>query len=475
VLVGLLGVSLATRGGEVNVAAGTGADTTISETDTTPEAVEDGIAALGPGEASGEIFLEAAGSPGPDSFTGGEVFAAPVSSTTLPETTTTSSTTVAPATSEPGQVVVQGRTGDRPGLYGGTRDSSRCDAAGMLRFLADHPTEAGAWIDAINSDPNLRWGENGTSIDVADLPSYFDDLTPVTLTEDTRVTNHGFRNGRPTPRQSVLQAGTAVLVDRFGVPRAKCACGNPLIPPKPAPTAPTYVGTPWPTWGSTIVIVVQPAVTVIDGFVLIDLWGGTTFERPAGTGGADDRVASGVATAGAVVSVHVAEPLAPAGGYEIDAPYDVAYFTVDLDPAVLSWIALSGSGAPVDQPAGVGSDRSADGVADILFADVDDLLFVEVTKDGDEASALIHDNDAMGTPTGNQAVIYGYHPSVWFVSHIDWTTDPPTPTATTGPETGELTAFFDEHGAGTYEFTVTYVNLFTDRVSHGELYLISGN
>ena len=81
-------------------------------------------------------------------------------------------------------------------------------------------------------------------------------LTPVTLTRDTRVTNHGYRNGRPTPRQSVLQAGSAVLVDRYGVPRARCGCGNPLIPPARVRVRPTYVGPPWPGWNPINVVVV---------------------------------------------------------------------------------------------------------------------------------------------------------------------------------------------------------------------------
>lgn len=437
---------------------------------TSTRAVEgqgDGVSALGPGESAGEIFLEPAGSPGPDSFTGGEVFAEPVVATTAPVVTTT---TEPPTTSTTlaGQVVAEGRSGDRPGLYGGTRDSSRCDAAAILSFLQVSPAEAEAWVAALNSDPNLRWDDDRTSLAVADLSEYFSELTPVTLLEDTRVTNHGFRDGKPTPRQSVLQAGTAVLVDRFGVPRAKCACGNPLIPPKAAQTTPAYVGTPWPGWGTTIVVVIQPAVVVIEDFVLIDVWDGSTFERPPGTSGTEDSV-------GGEVSVFVIGPMEPAGGYEINAPYDGATFTVDLDPSAVSWIALSGIDSSVDQPAGVGSDRSPDGIQDIVFADVDDFLFVEVWKDGASTSAILHGNDAMGTPGGNQAVIYGYHPSVWFVSNIDWSTDPATSTTTTGPETGELTAFFDEQGAGTYEISVSYMNVYTDRVSHGDLYLIAGN
>ena len=49
---------------------------------------------------------------------------------------------------------------------------------------------------------------------------------------DTRVTNHGFNDGEATPFQSLLEAGTAVLVDNTGVPRVKCNCGNPLAEPK---------------------------------------------------------------------------------------------------------------------------------------------------------------------------------------------------------------------------------------------------
>jgi hypothetical protein len=38
-------------------------------------------------------------------------------------------------------------------------------------------------------------------------------------------------NGRATSFGSVLQAGTAVLVDKYGHPVARCRCGNPLTEP----------------------------------------------------------------------------------------------------------------------------------------------------------------------------------------------------------------------------------------------------
>ena len=56
-------------------------------------------------------------------------------------------------------------------------------------------------------------------------------LQPVTLTRDARVTNYSFEDGRAVGFQSILEAGTAVLVDRYGEPVARCRCGNPLSKP----------------------------------------------------------------------------------------------------------------------------------------------------------------------------------------------------------------------------------------------------
>src|SRR5664280_209981 len=109
-------------------------------------------------------------------------------------------------------------------------DQSTCDRAQMARFLTANPDKANAWVAAQNHDPSLRWS-GGTSLTASQIPAYLNELTPIRLLADTRVTNNGYVNGAPTPHQSVLQAGTAVLVDQYGVPRARCACGNPLQPP----------------------------------------------------------------------------------------------------------------------------------------------------------------------------------------------------------------------------------------------------
>jgi len=250
---------------------------------------------LGPGEKAGEVFLEPAGTPGPDSFTD-RVLEAAVVSTTAPIVTTTASpsttsTTAASqttGTTEAAPLALVSMEGGEPGLYGGTQDQSRCDKEAIVSFLEQNPEMAAAWVAAQNSDPNLAWDDGRTSLTAADLRAYFAELTPVTLIRDTRVTNHGFRDGLPTPRQSVLEAGTAVLIDIYGVPRSRCACGNPLIPPIASPLPPDWVGPEWPGFDPTIIIVVVPAPTVITQVIIIDINTGDVIIRPVGTTGEED-------------------------------------------------------------------------------------------------------------------------------------------------------------------------------------------
>src|SRR5690606_32789625 len=132
-----------------------------------------------------------------------------------------------------------------------------------------------------------RWS-GGTTVSVTEIKSYFGELTSVTLTSDTRVTNYGYFDGRPTPRQAVLQAGTAVLVDAYGVPRVKCNCGNPLNAPTPVRSAPRYRGPQWSGFSPTTIVVVTEVTVQIDTYVLIDVNTGDRFARPVGTSGAED-------------------------------------------------------------------------------------------------------------------------------------------------------------------------------------------
>ncbi|OFW54924.1 MAG: hypothetical protein A2V75_00340 [Actinobacteria bacterium RBG_16_70_17] len=260
----------------------------------------------GLGETPGEVYLEPVRTLGPDPYTT-EVMEAAVVSTTAPivsttiststSTSTPTSTTLAGLSTTTTQPVLalQSRTGGEPGLYGGTLDQTRCDKQAILSFLQGNPDKAAAWVAAQNSDPTLAWDNGRTDLTVADLPAYFAELTPVTLIYDTRVTNHGFRDGLPTARQSVLEAGTAVLIDIYGVPRARCACGNPLIPPIPTSGPPGWVGPGWPGFDPTIIVVVVPNPVVITQVIIIDLNTGDLIERPPG-GGQDTVVTTTTTT-----------------------------------------------------------------------------------------------------------------------------------------------------------------------------------
>lgn len=245
--------------------------------------------------AVAEVLREPWDDPGPDVFTEVSLAASTTPFPPIPDLADQRSLpTIPPVRGNP---VVPGDviqiSGGEPGLYGGTRDDARCDVAQLVSFLGANPDKAGAWVAALNADPTLGW-KGGAALTPADIPAYVATLTPVVLVQDTRVTNHGFRDGRPTPRQSVLQAGTAVLVDARGVPRVKCPCGNPLIPPATAPAGsrpPTFTGPTWPGFSPTKQGVVLPAPLEVTSFVLIELGGsGGRIERPVGSRGDRDTV-----------------------------------------------------------------------------------------------------------------------------------------------------------------------------------------
>lgn len=254
-----------------------------AETTTTSELETTTTTDPGFTQAEGEIFLEAAASEGPDSFAG-ERFVGEIT-TSVPAPTSSA----APPSEPEGPVTVSAIVGDTPALYGGSRDRTVCDSAAQLKFLENHPNKAAAFVAALNSDPNLLWS-GGTSLTVAQLPEYFAELTPIVLTRDTRVTNHGYSDGQFTSRQVVLQAGSAVLVDIYGVPRARCLCGNPLTPPQPVQVEPVYTGAVWPDFNPDTIIVVNQTTVIIEVFVLVDIHTGEEFIRPSGSDGSADTV-----------------------------------------------------------------------------------------------------------------------------------------------------------------------------------------
>lgn len=219
--------------------------------------------------SAGEVFTEPIDSLGDDPFV--EQVPEPL---TPEQVTAITELPDQPADEQEGVETFDGATA---GLYGGTRDDGRCDADQLVAFLESRPAEADAWAGVLG-------------IEVDGIAAYVDTLTPTVLRADTRVTNHGFRNGEATPLQSVLQAGTAVLVDPSGAPVVKCSCGNPLGPPS-AISSPTYTGDTWDGFDPDRVITITPAVVVIDIFVLIDIDTGDRFGRPPGSKGDGDVTA----------------------------------------------------------------------------------------------------------------------------------------------------------------------------------------
>ncbi|MDT9684460.1 DUF6777-containing protein [Streptomyces sp. TRM76323] len=166
--------------------------------------------------------------------------------------------------------------GATPGLYGGTHSLPSCDVDQQARFLTADEDKARAFAQAAGVTPG-------------GLGAWVRGLTPVMLRADTRVTGHGYRDGTAAPYQAVLQAGTAVLVDRYGAPRVRCAAGNPLrVPADVRPTA-GYRGDPWPGFRPERVVLVGPARRALDSLLLVNVLNGTWLERGAGTRGEKDR------------------------------------------------------------------------------------------------------------------------------------------------------------------------------------------
>lgn len=195
--------------------------------------------------SGGEVFLQAANKSGPDPFT---------------ESTAKSDSTapVTPAADMPESAnVTRGVSGSAPGLYGGTRNTASCDVEKQIKALQAEPAKNKAFASVADVQPT-------------EVPAYLRSLTPVQLRMDTRVTNHGYRGGAATGYQAVLQTGTAVLVDGHGVPRVRCACGNPLTPAVAQRTVPRRTGDTWPSYRSQNVVVVVPAKTTVDVFVIYD-------------------------------------------------------------------------------------------------------------------------------------------------------------------------------------------------------------
>lgn len=183
--------------------------------------------------------------------------------------------------------------GSDAGLYAVPWGSSRPagDAPSLLAELIAEPARAEAFVQALNTDPDLGWGG---ALAVTDLEAYLKQLSQVALVEDTWVTHHAYSGESATATQAVLQKGSVVLVDRYGVPRVRAVSGDPLTAPEAGEGVGIVASTgkAWPDFDPSDVVAVSPAASVLNSFQLAA--DGATVDvsatpcREAGLGGACD-------------------------------------------------------------------------------------------------------------------------------------------------------------------------------------------
>ncbi|MBA2607971.1 MAG: hypothetical protein H0U92_03440 [Actinobacteria bacterium] len=224
---------------------------------------------------AGEIFLEALSVVGRNPFTKSVAFSA------VPDIGTGS---IAGASGKNGIRSVRGSTA---GLYAGSASQPVCDTTALVTLLGDDGDRAQAWVDALNDDTTLQWS-GGAKLSVDDITAFVGELTSVFVRSDTRVTDHGLLNNRDVGFQSVLQKGTAVLVDSQGLPRTRCASGSPLTAPEPA-TRPKYRGEEWADFSQRRLVIVVPAARALDTLRILDIHSREIIEISPGSGCLCDR------------------------------------------------------------------------------------------------------------------------------------------------------------------------------------------
>lgn len=262
----------------------------------------------------GEVFLQAAAKTGPDPFT-----ESTAKDSSVPPVSATPT-----GSSEPANAV-RGVDGAAPGLYGGTRNVSSCDVEKQVKALGADPAKNKAFASVAGVQPS-------------GVPAYLRSLTPVQLRMDTRVTNHGYRDGAATSYQAVLQAGTAVLVDDHGVPRTRCACGNPLTPPVAQQSTPKRTGDTWAAYRPSNVVVVAPSTTVINIFVIYDPDHHDWIGRHRGdTGGKDHKTDP---------------PVKPSPSVSVSTPTTPSAPTSPSSPSPCVSVSAGATGTPTGTPSG---------------------------------------------------------------------------------------------------------------------------
>ncbi|TNU74967.1 hypothetical protein FH969_06495 [Miniimonas arenae] len=230
------------------------------------------------GEAApGVLRLDPATSAGDDPFTASVVSPEHDAGAVLTEVIVARTVAITQDTATDGTTGAAQVAATAPGLYGGSGRLSSCEPQALTDFLAADAAKAAAWAGVLG-------------ISVESIPAFVAGLTSVVLTMDTLVTNHGFEAGVATAHPSLLQAGTAVLVDARGLPVVRCACGNPLLPAQltAALAEVELVGSAWDGLDLQRVVTVTPAAEDVSAFTVADLSSGELVDLPVGAGLAPD-------------------------------------------------------------------------------------------------------------------------------------------------------------------------------------------
>ncbi|MFD7747750.1 DUF6777 domain-containing protein [Streptomyces sp. NPDC059698] len=213
-----------------------------------------------------DVLLQPLASPGPGPFT--------ASTARAPASPAPSAT---PDSAPPSATrTVHRVSGAAPGLYGGIRSVAACDVERQTELLTGDKGKGRAFAEA-------------SGIEAVQIPGYLKSLTPVVLSVDAQVTNHGYGAGEATAFQAVLQAGTAVLVDGRGMPRVRCACGNPLGPPEAVDGKAAHRGERWPGYDPARIAAVEPGAKAATSLIIVDTDDNTWIQRTVGDSGGRDR------------------------------------------------------------------------------------------------------------------------------------------------------------------------------------------
>jgi hypothetical protein len=170
-----------------------------------------------------QVRFQNAADPGPKPFTSptdvaaassanpSSAAAAASSSSSSSTTSSTTSNQQSPSTDTSGGL-------PKPGAF--TSLNTHCDREKLIAELLADPAKRKAWAGVLGVDD-----------DPQAITAYIRKLHPVTLTEDTQVTNHSFVDGDAQGFQAILPKGTPVLANDQGEPVVRCRCGNPLTKP----------------------------------------------------------------------------------------------------------------------------------------------------------------------------------------------------------------------------------------------------